>query len=437
MPFNTIQDIQREFRLTISSPDELRKKLQELRASLHPDRHGGSFRSEEDKEQFLKIGEALDFLDRYTGDNEGQHLALMPVETINALVEVIRDIVPSAHSVISPESVTGRHLEELINQHNKEIKTRSLYPKLTASAVATAFTVAWAFPSIISEHPILRQYVEVSSLQFVSMWGASVVLMALTWYAAKVVEARHKEFANRLQTEFFQDQLFGEFLLARVTNEMCGKLQGLHRMLRRLSWELEDRELGNLSWELEELEELLERLCRLGQKRTHRGRLDHPWRELENLRLFIKRLERVVSHPSLAPSIRKSIENIDNLLSISIMFSKSDFVTFILDTEIFLLLGMSDRESNSLGREKTGSKIAQIWHRVAHFIYRSVSWCSDVVTSIRKRVIDLLFGNPYEVDMRTAQALADHIFERAKKKNLIDIVDDRQSLADYYVWRLE
>ena len=90
MPFTDIDQIRREFGIDELKPKDIRARLRTIQGQLHPDRTGGAFQKDGDKERFLRISEALDYLDKH----EINENALVPMSVMTDLVKIMRDLVP-------------------------------------------------------------------------------------------------------------------------------------------------------------------------------------------------------------------------------------------------------------------------------------------------------------------------------------------------------
>ena len=62
MNFQNILQIKEKFNLESDDVSEIKKQLLEILKPIHPDNNGGNFNSENDKEKFNLLTEALDFL---------------------------------------------------------------------------------------------------------------------------------------------------------------------------------------------------------------------------------------------------------------------------------------------------------------------------------------------------------------------------------------
>jgi hypothetical protein len=203
MSFNSVDQITNEFELSSDNPSDLLKKLKRLRLDLHPDNNAGEFCSKEDEVKFLKIGTAIDYLNETIRNSK----SLVPVSEIKDLIEVVSKLIPN-DKVNSLEL----KLSDQINASITKIKSQRLLPKITVSSLTAILTALWVFPSTISEHTILKNYVDINSKAFSYLWLCCLISTVVMWIRFSITEAREKDFRTRLNTESVQNKLFEEFL---------------------------------------------------------------------------------------------------------------------------------------------------------------------------------------------------------------------------------
>ena len=65
MSWDSVQSLVREFNLQVDTTDidSIRAELRRHQAELHPDKTGGSFRSQTDEERFHRLSKAIEYLD--------------------------------------------------------------------------------------------------------------------------------------------------------------------------------------------------------------------------------------------------------------------------------------------------------------------------------------------------------------------------------------
>ena len=395
MDFRNIEDIWQEFGLNGLGSRDLKKELTKLQATLHPDKYGGGdFASEEDKEKFLRIDAAIEFLEKQV--NNGEQTALIPITAVNSLMEIVRELLPVDKSTIMTNAEI--RLTDHLTQKIAETKSRSLYPRITVSAVTVTLTTVWLFPSIVKEHIILKAYFDVASPSFAYLWISSVVLTALIWYISKTVETQQKDFQSRLKTEIFQNQLFRKFLITQS---------------------------DYIDWEYSRLKErILEQ-----EILTHNAELSKEWDEIEYIRRYNLRdtinFDLVGFLRTLNQFIRKAdLSTHLGVKSIVVKFTKDDFVAFLSKWK-----SQKNPECNDTMCPSERRNVSMFTNRLKVFFCYSPR---RFVRTLVVRVREFLFGNPNEIDVELAQSLADIVFSKAEKKKLI-VPDKQQWLSDVYV----
>lgn len=228
--FTNIDQIKQKFGIAETGLPEIKKELRKITALLHPDKNGKTeFESETDKETFLSAVSAIEFIDSMENRDNFVSTAIIPLP-VNTLIEIIRDIIPAKEN--EKKASVEERLQDQITQRSIEIKSHNRYPKLTVSAISVLLTVLWAFPSTVSEHPILSKYIDIATPAFGFLWLLSVILTAVIWYLSKVVETQQKIFQSRLRTEIFQNNIFTDFLWKRLDLRSLEKLRLKMRQFR-------------------------------------------------------------------------------------------------------------------------------------------------------------------------------------------------------------
>lgn len=208
--YESLDHIKREFGLTSDAPDDLRKELRLAQKPLHPDLQSptGVFASQEDRQKFEHIEQAIEFIDDHI--ERTRRGALVPVDTITDIVRVVRDLTTSRATTDSEQRLaaqTSRAVAEFRYQHR--------LPKITASTVTVVMTALWLFPSTIKDHPVLARFFDVSSNLFSMVWFECLLITGMLWLWLTILEGRHGRFVSTLKVESVQNQLFKAFLRSR------------------------------------------------------------------------------------------------------------------------------------------------------------------------------------------------------------------------------
>lgn len=201
--FDSIEQIKKEFNIKVDQVHGIRKELKRIQASIHPDKNNGEFISDSEKNQYLSINEAIDYIDNY---NEKR--ALMPLREITDLVNVIKELIPS--SAEKQESKLVENLETKI----KNIKDRHKYwyPKITSTAIFAVLSFIWLFPSALKENPILNKFIDIDGSIIFGIWITSFIITAFVWLVLLREEELERNFLSVLKTETMQDSIFVGFI---------------------------------------------------------------------------------------------------------------------------------------------------------------------------------------------------------------------------------
>jgi len=201
--FTEINEIRREFGINEHKPEEIRSRLRTLQSELHPDRTGGEFQEGNDKERFLRVSAALDYIEKH----ETNESALVPVSMMADLLKVIRDLVPAQQEKNAETALNTSVATKLTTLHT-QYKT----PRITTSAISIVLSAIWLFPNQIADHPVLGHYLDTSSITFSVLWFYSVVITAMIWVRTSMHEEKRKRFLGIIKTEGWQNERFMKFV---------------------------------------------------------------------------------------------------------------------------------------------------------------------------------------------------------------------------------
>lgn len=144
----SIVDIINEFGLKAQGADfeEVRDELRKIMSSVHPDRNGGNFSSEEDKSRFLRAQEALRFLEL----NAHAGSALIPVSHLPAVISALSQ----ALTTTSSSNANTLQLNYMPDARAR-ISRRYTLPKIGSGVFAAATGFLVAFSDKFDKHPLL------------------------------------------------------------------------------------------------------------------------------------------------------------------------------------------------------------------------------------------------------------------------------------------
>jgi hypothetical protein len=202
MPYSSVSQIKNDFQLTSDDLDIIRDALNNLRADIHPDRNNGDFNSNEEKERFHQINDAINYVDGLRSNSQ-----LMVVEKMTDLVKVIADLIPGGK-----QNSLQNSLEQRVNFAVDHYKSPFKVPKISLSAVTGIITFLVAFPTQIQEHPLLNKLVDSNNSIFVTIWLGLLIYTGFFWLLSYRDEERAKRQLMTLKIDSFQNQLFNEFI---------------------------------------------------------------------------------------------------------------------------------------------------------------------------------------------------------------------------------
>ncbi len=202
--FNNLNEIIEEFDLSSSTKNDIRKELKIKLKDCHPGvNKDGEFLSDEKKLLFERISSAIEFIDA--------PVELVLSKEISDLKKVVQDL-----AIRKNEDEISLKKEEVltkkIDSNIKNYATIHLFPKITSSIIAGLLSIIWLFPKTVSEHMILKKYIDVESPRFSLIWLLGLFFTGYLWLILNMLERRDKERKNSLKLESVQNMLFDEFI---------------------------------------------------------------------------------------------------------------------------------------------------------------------------------------------------------------------------------
>ena len=207
MKFDSIEQIIREFNLEYTSLENLKKDLKSKLVECHPDKNGGSFKNNEEKEKYESLNLAYEFV-------SNQRTDIVSRDEISALTKAIKDL-----AIDKSETKSEEVLLDKINSSIKTYNSIHLFPKITTTAVTGIISFLWLFPKTISEHEILSTIINTSSKGFTFFWIGSLIITGYIWLILKYFERRDASIKRTLNLESTQNMLFNEFIRHQLYDE--------------------------------------------------------------------------------------------------------------------------------------------------------------------------------------------------------------------------
>lgn len=196
--WNSLAEISREFGLEPGTDaGVLRTSIKKLMSSLHPDKNGGIFVSEDDKALFMQAKAALEFIEEHSHTG----LAMIPVSELPAIVTAVSQ-------AMNLQSSQNSHILEsaYISDAKMRISKQFTLPKFGSGIFAGITAFLMTFPEKFAKHPILGPYLEKPSAQMILLMLTiySAFFFVLAWYRERKSEAR----AEYLLSESSLPELF-------------------------------------------------------------------------------------------------------------------------------------------------------------------------------------------------------------------------------------
>jgi hypothetical protein len=211
MDFKSLDEIISHFELDNNDVEDLKKELKNLIKKIHPDRNKGEFKNDEDKDLYMEIQDALEFL-----EGSGR-TSLATNNDITALAKVLKDLATTRKDEVAAESIEKKgsslttKLQDSITAFHKQNTT----PKITSIVATTLITGLWIFPSTVKDHPLLGALYQYNK-EFTIIWLFSLFAMGLLWLRIKSAERRDEQIKRSYKLESTQNFIFSLF-----TKWMC------------------------------------------------------------------------------------------------------------------------------------------------------------------------------------------------------------------------
>ena len=204
MEFYSKEEICTHFNISSTKTNkEIIKILTQMRAEHHPDKTGKP--TDEEKNLWAEIDAAKKFL-----RNNNTEI-MVPLSEIQNIISLTKN---EDVKLVSPIEKID---EKIHNTSQRIIKTaKGIWKpaKITSTSIATIITAIWAFPSIVTEHPILSS-LRISSSFYFSLsviWFYSLFFCCTIWLFSYTNEKKVKWLLDILKNEDIQFEIFSEFI---------------------------------------------------------------------------------------------------------------------------------------------------------------------------------------------------------------------------------
>lgn len=197
--WTSIADVAREFGLHEheTNVEALRESLRRIMSSVHPDKNGGTFKSDQDKALFLRTKAALNYVELQSQSS----LALIPLSQLPAIVTAVSQAL-TARSAPDSQTLQSNYMTDA----RARIARRFFLPKIGSGAFAAITGFLAAFPDKFEKHPFLGPILSdrLTQMTLLTLVLYSSVFFLLAWYRERQAEAR----AEYLMSEGALAELF-------------------------------------------------------------------------------------------------------------------------------------------------------------------------------------------------------------------------------------
>lgn len=183
--WTSITEVAREFGLQEFATDAsaLRDGLKRVMSSVHPDKNGGSFKSDQDKALFMRTKAALDYIELQSQSD----LALIPLSQLPAIISAVSQAL-NVRPALDSQTLQSNYMADA----KARISRRFVLPKISSGVFAAITGFLVAFPDKFQKNPILGPILgeRITQLMLLSLVVYSGLFFVLAWYRERGAEAR-------------------------------------------------------------------------------------------------------------------------------------------------------------------------------------------------------------------------------------------------------
>lgn len=206
MEFNSIKDICDEFKLDDTADiQRILKQLTSIQKKVHPDAKTIGSYSEQDREVFTRIDEAKKFLRKYNDDD------LVPISTVADIIKSINN---------NKLEVAHQELNQCHEKNFKRVKSYYLPRKITLGGIMAVVSFVWAFPSVITENPLLQglsEYIMRELYMGLAMcWLYAMIICLAILFVVFKKEQYVKNLMYTAENVDFQYEIFSDFIHKKI-----------------------------------------------------------------------------------------------------------------------------------------------------------------------------------------------------------------------------
>ncbi|MEE1061521.1 MAG: J domain-containing protein [Ruminococcus sp.] len=212
MVYSSIEQICDEFQIDSSLDiSTIISELTKKQKDLHPDANPNY--SEDDLKMFSRINDAKDFL-RQVDKN-----ALVPLSEV---ISIIKSINNKELTSLEKEEKMQIGIKTKTQEIVKSIKSYYLPRKLTVAGLLALVSFVWAFPSMLTEHPIISEIIRYSVDEFylflTMIWLFVLFLSVTLLFFTFRNETYIKNVLQFLENPESQYEIFSSFIKEDCSN---------------------------------------------------------------------------------------------------------------------------------------------------------------------------------------------------------------------------
>lgn len=170
-----------ESKIALDGEEEVLSSLKEERASLHPDKNGGEFRTKEDQKRYYFISDALNHIAENGSSNQ-----MIPVSQLPAIIESISKSLAVQNT---PSAIIEKNIKE---SFRSDLGRKYMVPKVGSGIFAGITGFLFTQATALMEHPVVGPFF--SSPVGVQLLGmgflGSVGLFIISWIMERKEETQ-------------------------------------------------------------------------------------------------------------------------------------------------------------------------------------------------------------------------------------------------------
>lgn len=181
----TLDSIIEQYEISYPQDDNatLADRIRQKMVAIHPDKTGGEFPSRDKKAEYLRLQQALDYVNSLLKPPKD----LIPLSQVTALVEAVAKTI-SAKSTRTPEEAK----RSCRNDIRIDLTRRQFVPRITSAAFAAGFAGLIGLSELTKDNPLYTKATQIPDVQIVFGIGliSSAVLFVFTWIREALEEQR-------------------------------------------------------------------------------------------------------------------------------------------------------------------------------------------------------------------------------------------------------